>query len=62
MALIVKRNEEETWLEAVVRLAAPYGLETEVREEYEDSIAQGQSEEQAALNAAIEWDVAELDL
>lgn len=54
----IRRDDDETWLACVIRMAAPYGLEEAVTEEYHDLIAAGRTEEEAALGAAMEWDVA----
>jgi hypothetical protein len=56
----IRRNAGETWLEAALRLAAPWHLEVEIREHYEASRSRGVSEEEAAWGAVMEWDVAEL--
>jgi hypothetical protein len=58
IGLGIRKNANETWLQAALRNAAPYGLEIEVKEEYDYCIAQGFTEARAALNACYEWDVA----
>lgn len=60
VGLGIRRQPEETWKEAALRLARPFGLEQEVAEEYEHQIANGASEDRAAWAACYEWDVAEL--
>lgn len=56
----IRRREDETWLEAALRLARPYQLEKEVREDYERFVSRGVSDEEAAWAAAYEWDIAEI--
>jgi hypothetical protein len=58
MPLVVTRFNGETWLQAARRLAQPYGLESEVTQSFEAARKEGATEEDAALYAAIEWDVA----
>jgi hypothetical protein len=60
MALGVCRKDDESWKDCIIRLAGPYDLEQEVIESYDASIARGAGEDDAALEAALEWDVAEL--
>lgn len=57
MSLSVKRNVDETWLDAVLRYAKPYGLEEDTRRTYECEIADGVDEALAAWRACYEWDV-----
>ncbi len=61
MSLSVTRFDGETWLAAVRRLAKPFGLESEVTQSFEVERKEGASEAEAALGAAIEWDVAEFE-
>lgn len=57
MALGLTRQPGESWLEAAVRQASKWGLEAEVREDYEAFVAAGEDEAQAAWGACYEWDV-----
>lgn len=59
MGLVVKRQEDETWREAVIRYAKPYGLERECLEIYDADVSNGTDESRAAWNALYEWDVLE---
>jgi hypothetical protein len=61
MSIGISRLDEETWLQAALRYAAPWGLEWEVEEFYNRAIARGETEEDAALEACMEWDVAALE-
>lgn len=55
----IRRADGETWLEAALRLARPHDLEDMVREHYQQGRALGVSEEEAALHAVIDLDIAE---
>jgi hypothetical protein len=50
-------GEEETPLEWAIRCAKEHHLQFEVEEYYHRFIAEGQSPEEAATNALVEWDV-----
>lgn len=50
-------NEEETPLQWAIRCAKEHQLQIEVEEFYHKFVAEGQSPEEAATNALIEWDV-----
>lgn len=54
---IERITETETWLACALRHAAPYGLGIEILEWYNRGVAAGKSEEDAALDACMEWDV-----
>jgi len=54
------RQENETWLEAALRYAKPWGLENEIKMTYEQQIELGATEADAALEAVCSWDVAEI--
>lgn len=56
----IRRNDDESWLDAAKRAAEPYGLESVVKEYYEMYIEKGYSEADAALHACSEWDVVDL--
>ena len=60
IGLGLTKEPDQTWLEAALAAAKPYGLETEIREEYDACIRRGESEGDAALHACMEWDVAML--
>lgn len=55
--LQISRKGSETWLDAIMRMAAPHGVEEEVRETYIQEISRGSSESKAAFFAAVEWDI-----
>lgn len=59
-ALGIKRNVDETWRDCAIRYARTYGLEMEVAESFDAHIRAGVSEEDAALGACLDWDVADL--
>ncbi|WP_027682705.1 hypothetical protein [Rhizobium leguminosarum] len=54
----ITRAENESWLECALRHARPYGLEEEIRAEFEANVHTGVPERDAALIACLEWDVA----
>ena len=57
MPLIARRNENETWREAVKRIASRHGLWIEALEEFDHCIEAGATEESAAFDALYEWDL-----
>lgn len=57
--LKISRVENETWLDAIMRSAARYGLEEDVRKSYMEHLSEGLNEEKAALSAALDWDICE---
>jgi len=60
MTLIFRKQEGETWKEAMLRHARPYGLEEDVLETYTRLITEdGLSGDQAARDALYEWDLLE---
>lgn len=61
MALVLRRDLTcgESWLEAAIRAAKPYGLTQEIIDYYEKFIAEGDDESEAAFRACWEWDVLE---
>lgn len=59
MPLRISRLNDETWQQCAQRYAERYGLEEEVQMSYEQSIDNGASEAEAALEACIDWDIAE---
>lgn len=61
MALMVRRLEGETWKQAALRHAAKHGLTAVVEVLFDELVAGGTSEDQAAWNACVEWDVAEFE-
>jgi len=60
LGLGISRFSDETWLQAAKRIAGVKGLEWEVVVAYERLRKSGVSDEESALFALIEWDVAEL--
>ena len=59
IGLKITRNEGETWFECAMRYAKVYGLEEEVRRDYDEAIERGLPEDEAAFEACYEWDVCE---
>ena len=57
IGLGIRRNPEESWLDCALRSAEPFGVQHEVREDYERFRRVGQSEADAALHACMEWDL-----
>jgi hypothetical protein len=56
------KNKGETWIEAALRYAKPYGLQWEVTTVYERCLKAGAAEEDAAYAALSEWDLLDLCL
>ena len=61
MALVVKKLEGETWRQAALRYAAEHGVEDEVAAYFAVAVELGADEAQAALDACVEWDVADFE-
>lgn len=57
----ISKHPDETWLEAILRYARPYDLQEEVATEYLIQRKHGRSEDESALIACEEWDVADAD-
>ncbi len=57
MSLYISKHPNETWREAVIRHARPYGLDTECLEIFDEQVASGRPEDEAAFAACYEWDV-----
>jgi len=55
--LVLRRHENESWLNCAVRHAKPYALEAEVITEYNYWIKQGKTSNEAAYFACEEWDL-----
>ena len=55
--LILTREDGETWLECITRLAKPHELEEDVIASYKVYVTQGMTEEHAAFHACYDWDV-----
>lgn len=51
-----ERHANETWREAVKRIAKSHGLTTECLESFDHEVKAGEDEAQAALNALCDWD------
>jgi len=60
IALGLRKRDDETWLDAALRMAKPWGLEHEIRTWYGYAIENGRPEDEAAWDACYEWDVLEL--
>ena len=58
MPLVARKQEGETWREAVARIAGKQGLATECLEVYDDLMAKdlAHTEADAAKQALYEWD------
>ena len=62
MALVVKKLEGETRRQAAIRYAAKHGLADEVEGTFNNLVnVLGLPENEAALSACIEWDVADFE-
>lgn len=61
MGLRVLRFPNESWREAVARHGRKQALETEVLDEYDRNIKEGDPEEEAAFHALYEWDCCDYD-
>jgi len=57
--LILRREHDETWHVAMIRLATKQGLEIEVEDHYKRYIAAGDSEATACFAALNDWDCLE---
>ena len=57
VGFIIRREENETWRQAVERYAKPWGLEEECLEFFDADVARGEPEDKAAWGACYEWDV-----
>ena len=62
LMLVLARKETETWLQAAMRMARPYGLSEEVHDEYFNCLLKkGYTESHAAYCACEYWDVLEYE-
>lgn len=59
--LVLRKQENETWLECIERYAAPYGLQLEVIKEFKRNILAGIDEAEAAWDACYEWDILDVE-
>lgn len=59
-SLKITRNEGESWLQCALRYAKKYGVELEVQDAYNEHIASGSDEAEAAFDACYDWDICEL--
>jgi len=50
----------ESWREAALRVAKPWGLEAEVADQYDLEVSRGVEDARAAWNACFDWDVLEV--
>jgi hypothetical protein len=57
VGLKITREEGESWLDCAMRYAKVFGLEEEVRRDYDEAIGRGLPEDEAAFEACYEWDV-----
>jgi hypothetical protein len=56
----IRRKPGETWRACAVRYARSWSLGQEVAEMFDAAVGRGVSDEEAAVHACIEWDVAEV--
>lgn len=59
MAIVMTRNDGESWFEAAMRHARAVGLQEEVYDCIEQFMLEGDSEEEACWCALFEWDLLE---
>lgn len=58
MSFALKKYDGESWLDAALRLAEPYGLSWEIKNSYKENMTlRKMSEKEAAFEAAYEWDI-----
>jgi len=57
MLYLKKKKEEDSWLKTLLDQASNYGLEEECADSFDKFKKQGDSDAEAALNAAYEWDI-----
>ena len=57
MHFVLHKKPEQTWLDAALDAAKPFGLEWEIEDSYKSFIKKGWSEQDAAFEAAYEWDL-----
>lgn len=60
--LSLKKTADETWLDALLRYARPYGMEGPAVTSYARMRDRGIDQETAAFEAAYEWDILDLIL
>lgn len=61
VGLGVRRDpNDKTWRQTVERVASRYGLQSECLYDYDEAIANGSTEENAAWSALYNWDVLDL--
>lgn len=56
MSLQIKKQENETWRQAVSRIAGKHGLARECLEIFDEGISTGVDEGDLAFHALYEWD------
>jgi hypothetical protein len=56
MPLVVKRKLAETWRDAVARRASEFGLERECLRAYDERLAEGMHEAEAAFRALAQFE------
>lgn len=60
IGLGISRLENETWRECALRYGKHYGMEGEIEDSFNDYVARGDAEEEAAWAACLDWDVASI--
>lgn len=56
MPQIARKESGETWREAVSRIAGRQGLAAECLEVFDQAVARGDADSEAARDALYEWD------
>jgi hypothetical protein len=59
--LVIRRTESESWREAVIRVAKPWGLVWECLETFDAHIRNGSSDSEAAWCALYDWDLTDYE-
>jgi hypothetical protein len=59
-AFVLTKNGDESWHDCAVRHAKKFGLQFEVAKDFDTLVKQGNTEEDAAVTACMNWDVCEL--
>tara|TARA_R110002110_G_scaffold210515_3_gene422973 strand:- start:820 stop:1011 length:192 start_codon:yes stop_codon:yes gene_type:complete len=60
--LAAKRNKDESWRDAVIRYAKPYGLQYDALESFDNLVKEGWEQNRAAWGALCDWDLLEYEV
>lgn len=60
VGLKASKKKKESWKQYAQRVSRRFGLEREVMDMYENSIAVGNTPDEAAWHALYEWDLLDL--